>query len=106
MIQKYKDDSLYGAILRPNDNGTLCYVADCLAEIAKKDILLQEQHKIIGDYAQRNEELNEMEHKAQEKIATLTAERDKQNDFIDKVEMAYPEFYEHHREALRSKEVK
>jgi len=74
MIQKYKDDSLYGAILRPNDNGTLCYVADCLAEIAKKDILLQEQHKIIGNYAQRNEELNEMDHKAQDQIEALTAE--------------------------------
>ena len=39
-------------------------------------------------------------------IQTLTAERDRQNDFINKVEMAYPEFYEHHREALRGEEGK
>ena len=46
------------------------------------------------------------EKKAEEEIDTLTTERDRQNDFIDKVEMAYPEFYEHHREALRGGEVK
>ena len=33
--------------------------------------------------------------------AELIAVKDRQNDFINKVEMAYPEFYEHHREALR-----
>ena len=38
--------------------------------------------------------------------AELTAVKDRQNDFIDKDEMAYPEFYEQHREALRGGEVK
>ena len=38
--------------------------------------------------------------------AALTAVKDRQNDFIDKVEMAYPEFYEHHKQVLRGGEVK
>jgi len=84
MIQKYKDDSLYGAILRPDNNGTLCYTADHLAEIAKKDILLQQQHKIIGDYAQRNENLNEMEHKAQDRIEALTAENKRLREALER----------------------
>uniref|UniRef100_A0A6H1ZIW1 Uncharacterized protein n=1 Tax=viral metagenome TaxID=1070528 RepID=A0A6H1ZIW1_9ZZZZ len=33
--------------------------------------------------------------------AELTAVKDRQNDFINKVEMAYPEFYEHPEEALQ-----
>ncbi len=39
-----------------------------------------------------------------EQIAALTAVKERQGNFIDKVEMAYPEFYEYHREALRGEE--
>ena len=87
-------------------------------EWAKDVLRLTETIKYLCGIAVKGEkrEINEDEtveqfvlgyvKKCEQHLATLTTERDRQNDFIDKVEIAYPEFYEHHIEALRGGEEK
>ena len=67
---------------------------------------MNEKDEQIASYEAMKEGVQVRIGDLEEQIATLTAERDRQNDFIDKVEMAYPEFYEHHKEALRGGEGK
>ena len=76
--------------------------SDVRGWMVKGLVLGEEREKLKEQVAALTEKLEfYRKNRTVQRLDALTAERDRQNDFINKVEIAYPEFYEHHRQALR-----